>query len=356
MQNYRVIVLTGAVLGALGVLLVRLGNPPGMGICVACFIRDIAGGLGLHSAAVVQYLRPEIAGFILGSFIISLFSKEHCSRGGSAALLRFFIAMAVMIGALIFLGCPLRMVLRLASGDFNAVVGLLGFTAGIYAGIFFLRREFSLGRSYPQAAANGLIAPLVAGVFILLLLIAPVFIFFSVEGPGSMRAPVLISLGAGLVVGILAQRSRICLAGGIRDLFLIRDPHLLYGFLAVFVLALLGSVAFGYFNPGFDAQPVAHSDGFWNFTGMFIVGLGSIMLGGCPLRQLIMSGEGDNDACIVFLGYLAGGAVVHNFNLAASPGGVLLAGRIGGVLALLFLLIIAAGCSNLNPIMGQGKE
>jgi uncharacterized protein len=41
-------------------ILVKLGNPGNMGICVACFSRDIAGALGLHRAATVQYIRPEI--------------------------------------------------------------------------------------------------------------------------------------------------------------------------------------------------------------------------------------------------------------------------------------------------------
>ena len=38
----------------LSAILMLLGNPANMGICVACFIRDIAGGLGLHRAEIVQ--------------------------------------------------------------------------------------------------------------------------------------------------------------------------------------------------------------------------------------------------------------------------------------------------------------
>ena len=53
------IILTGAVIGILAALLQYAGNPPNMGICVACFERDIAGALGLHRASVVQYIRPE---------------------------------------------------------------------------------------------------------------------------------------------------------------------------------------------------------------------------------------------------------------------------------------------------------
>lgn len=57
------IIGVGAVIGLLVPLLQKLGNPPNMDICVACFERDIAGALGLHRANVVQYIRPEIIGF-----------------------------------------------------------------------------------------------------------------------------------------------------------------------------------------------------------------------------------------------------------------------------------------------------
>ena len=61
------IIVVGIVIGILASLLQLWGNPANMGICVACFIRDITGALGLHRAPVVQYLRPEIIGFVLGS-------------------------------------------------------------------------------------------------------------------------------------------------------------------------------------------------------------------------------------------------------------------------------------------------
>ena len=112
----------------------------------------------------------------------------------------------------------------------------------------------------------------------------------SESGPGSMHAPVLISLAAGLVVGAVAQRTRLCMAGGIRDAMLFRDWTLLSGFAAILVSALVMNLVFGKFNPGFDGQPIAHTDGLWNFLGMALVGFGSVLLGGCPLRQLIMAG------------------------------------------------------------------
>jgi YedE family putative selenium metabolism protein len=95
-----------------------------MGCCIACFLRDIAGALGLHGAAKVQYVRPEIIGLVLGSFCMSVATHEFKPRAGSSPALRFVIGGFVMVGALAFLGCPLRMMLRLAGGDFNALVAL----------------------------------------------------------------------------------------------------------------------------------------------------------------------------------------------------------------------------------------
>lgn len=134
MHNKKGIIMTGSIVGLIAVLLVKFGNPANMGFCIACFIRDIAGATGFHRAAVVQYLRPEIIGLILGAFIISKFKGEFNAKGGSSPFTRFILGIIVMIGALMFLGCPLRMVLRIAGGDLNAIIGLLGFILGIFIG------------------------------------------------------------------------------------------------------------------------------------------------------------------------------------------------------------------------------
>lgn len=341
MSNQKMIVASGVLIGILAVILVFYGNPINMGICVACFIRDTAGALKLHSAPVVQYIRPEIIGFILGAFIISVITKEFKPTGGSAPLTRFVLGFFVMIGALVFLGCPLRMILRLAGGDLNAFVGLLGFGAGILGGIFVLKKGFSLGRAYQINKSGGFIMPAVAIALLILLVVSPEFIARSIEGPGSMAAPIALSLGAGIVVGIFCQRSRLCMAGGIRDIFLIKNPHLLIGFLCIFVFAFIGNMAMGSFKLGFLDQPVAHTDGIWNFLGMALVGLGSTMLGGCPLRQTILAGEGNTDSGVTFMGLLLGGAFAHNFGLAASAKGVPMNGQIAVIIGFVVFALIA---------------
>ena len=223
MGGKKGIALVGALVGALAVALVAFGNPVNMGICIVCFIRDTAGALGLHRAPVVQYIRPEIIGIALGAWLMSLRGGDFRVRGGSAPFTRFILGFFVVVGALMFLGCPLRMVLRLAGGDLTAVFGLLGFTAGILVGVAFLNRGFTLGRTYSLPKGEGYLFPAVQVVLLILLVAGPAFIFFSSEGPGSLHAPILVSLLAGLIVGAGAQRSRLCMVGGIRDLVLFKD-------------------------------------------------------------------------------------------------------------------------------------
>ncbi|MGN0976080.1 MAG: YedE family putative selenium transporter [Gemmiger sp.] len=338
------IAVAGLVIGAAAVTLVAFGNPANMGFCIACFVRDISGALGLHRAAAVQYIRPEIIGLVLGSMLLALVRKEWAPKGGSAPMTRFVLGFFVMIGCLMFLGCPFRMILRLAGGDGNALFGLAGFAAGILCGVFFLNRGYTLRRTYRLPATEGAVLPAVMAALLVLLVAAPSFVFFSQEGPGSKHAPLLISLAAGLVVGALAQRTRLCMVGGIRDFALFGETKLLLGFAAILVAALAGNLITGRFNPGFAGQPVAHTDGLWNALGMLLAGYGCVLLGGCPLRQLVLSGEGNADSAVTVLGLLVGAAFAHNFGLASSADGPTAAGKIAVLIGL--AVVTAIACLN----------
>ena len=345
MDSKRKMFVYGGIIGLIAAILMKLGNPGNMGICIACFWRNIGGALGLHRAEVVQYIRPEIIGIIFGAFSISYLTRDFKSKGGSSPLLRFILGFFLMIGALVFLGCPLRMILRLANGDLNALVGLLGYVTGIFIGVQFLKKGYTLGKSFDQPKITGFIFPLIALVLLIFLVIKPAFILFSTEGPGSMGAPIIISLVLGAVVGICLQRSRICTAGGFRDMFLIKDTHFLLGILGIFVFTLLGNLVLNIdkFNFGFINQPVAHTDGLWNFLGMSLVGLCSVLLGGCPIRQTILASQGDSDAGITVFGLIAGAAFSHNFGLAASAKGVTANGKLSVIIGLVFVILVSYG-------------
>ncbi len=330
------VIVSGLVVGLTASLLVYFKNPGNMGVCMACFGRDIAGALGLHQVAKLQYLRPEILGMVLGAALAALFGKELKPRSGSSPATRFVLGFFVMIGALVFLGCPTRMVLRLGGGDGNALLGLAGFTSGIAVGTIFLTRGTSLGRARAEPYRwSALLMPLLALTGVVLLLTVPRF-----KDSTATHAPMYISLTAGLLIGVLGQRSRLCFAGGIRDMILFRSPHLLSGFVAVFVGVFALNLAFGFFKPGFDGQPAAHTVHLWNYLGMALVGLGSVLLGGCPFRQVVLASQGNGDSVVALLGMLAGAATAHNFGLSASGRGVPEAGMIAVGAGLVICLLI----------------
>ena len=337
----RNLIIAGLIIGAIAGFLVLAGNPGNMGFCIACFVRDTVGGLGLHRAAPVQYIRPEIIGLILGAYVLSMIRGEHQSKGGSSPIIRFILGFFVMIGALMFLGCPIRMILRLGGGDLNALFGIVGFAGGIGFGTIFLKKGYSLQRTYALSKLESAMMPAIQVGLLVLVVAAPTFIFFSQKGPGAMHAPWLISLAAGLVVGGLAQYSRLCTVGGFRDLFLFKKSILIFGYLAVLIGVFVVNISFGNFHLGFENQPIAHTDGLWNFLGMELAGFCSVLLGGCPLRQLIMTGEGNSDSAVTVLGLAAGAAFAHNFGLAASGAGPTLNGQIAVGVGFVVALIIA---------------
>ena len=310
--------IAGVVMGLVAATLAYFGNPANMAICIACFVRDTAGALGLHSAEPVQYARPEIIGIVLGAFIISIATKEYRATAGSSTIVRFVLGMILVIGALVFLGCPLRMVIRMSAGDLNAWVALIGFALGVATGVFALKKGFSLGRAHVTNKVSGSVLPLLM-IGVLVLALGTNLLKSSTAGPGSMHAPIIISLIGGLLFGAFAQKSRMCFA----------------------VLA---------FNtPGV----IAHSQHLWSILGMYAVGFAAVLAGGCPLRQLVLAGQGSSDAGVTVIGMFAGGALAHNLGLAASgtalnaetgeivAGAVPPAGKIAAIICIIVCFVIA---------------
>lgn len=352
-DSKKKLALAGVICGVVAACLAWFGNPANMAFCIACFIRDTAGALGLHSAETVQYARPEIIGLVLGAFIISVATKEYRSTAGSSPMVRFVLGMILAIGSLVFLGCPLRMIIRMSAGDLNAWVALIGFILGVGTGVFALKKGFSLGRAHlTNRVSGGILPALMLGMLILAL--GTSLLKSSTSGPGSMHAPILLSLAGGLIFGAVAQKSRMCFAGSIRDVILMRNFDLLTIIGGFFVVMLIFNIATGRFVPAFDTPGViAHSEHLWNILGMYAVGFAAVLAGGCPLRQLILAGQGSSDSAVTVLGMFAGAAAAHNFGLAASgtaldaetqelvAGTVPMNGKVAVILCIIVCFVIA---------------
>lgn len=317
-REILLIIATGAAIGILGVCLACLGNPRNSGICISCFMENLAGAIGLHSNTRMQYIRPELIGFVLGGTVAAMMAREFRSEGGSSPVLRFMAGILLIVGCSIFLGCPIKMVLRVTNGDFTALAGVAGLVFGVWIGYIFLRRGFYLGDSKPMPAINGLVIPLLMLALLAGAIIKPDFLFFSSTGPGAQRASRTLAMSSGLLIGFLAQRSRFCVTGSIGNFIVSGDRKLLWGLLSMVAFAFGVSVYKGFFMPGFEGQPGSHLAYGWSFLGMALVGITSIMIGGCPFRQLILASQGSSDAGASVLGMVAGGAIVQSWGITSS--------------------------------------
>ncbi|PKQ20734.1 MAG: YedE-related selenium metabolism membrane protein [Actinobacteria bacterium HGW-Actinobacteria-6] len=375
----------GLFIGAVAAWLVSQGNPGNMGLCIACFLRDITGFFvgGTTGQGAVAYIRPEIIGIILGALGAAILTREFRPRGGSNPLLRFVLGFIFMTSALIFLGCTVRAWLRLGGGDLNALWGILGIVAGVVVGIVFLKRGFNLGRAKNIAKPLGWLLPTLAIVLLVFALVSafgtkpdfatqtaegafstgdkPPAVFLKTDGqisqvlkpvgatlaadgsivgadgaiaasaesvtkakpqPGGKRASLWISLAAGLAVGVVAQRSRFCSIGGIRDAVLVKRYDLLFGVVGLLIGATVVNILLGQYNLGFVGQPVAHTDALGNFASMAVATFAAMLLGGCPFRQVIMGSEGDADSFVAVAGMLVGAGFTHWAGIASSAKGL----------------------------------
>jgi YedE family putative selenium metabolism protein len=119
-----------------------------------------------------------------------------------------------------------------------------------------------------------------------------------------------------------------------------REFNLFFVLISIVISAFIMNLIFGQFNPGFSGQPVAHTDHIWNFGGMLLAGLAFVLGGGCPGRQLILSGEGDGSAAIFVAGMFAGAAFAHNFAMASSPAGTGTWGEASTIIGIVVCLMI----------------
>jgi len=313
-----------------------------MGICGACFLRDVSGSLGLFSGGGPRIFRPEVAGIFLGALALVVLRGRFAARSGSFAATRFFFGVWMAIGALVFLGCPFRMLQRIGGGDLNAVVAAVGFVGGVGGGLFFERRGYNVGRTSVAPAPVGLLGPFVASGLLVLFLAGGVL-----AGPGPSdggppaHAPWLAALGIALFAGAAMSATGFCAVTAARQVFGRRRPMLLAALVLVLAYAAVSLVSGG-FRAGFEGQPAAHGDLLWSVLAMALVGLTGVLTGGCPVRQMVMAGEGNGDAFLTVMGLVVGGALAHTLGLASSGAGTTGAGRVAVVAGLVLAVAYAA--------------
>jgi uncharacterized membrane protein YedE/YeeE len=137
----------------------------------------------------------------------------------------------------------------------------------------------------------------------------------------------IVTLFLGLIIGWLGQRSGFCSIGGFRDFFMFKHTRLLFGFLALIGGAFIGYLVFkilfptafeGFFwvlgkglmpVPGAPAGLTVSAYILLAIVGGIAVGLIGVLLGGCPLRQLVMTSEGNIKSLCFVVGICIGSIV-----------------------------------------------
>ena len=329
------------ILGAMCAFLVARGNPGNMGLCGACFLRDVAGSLRLSVEGAPKYFRPEIIGLVFGAFVAR--RRHFDARSGSHAGSRFVLGMLMAFGALVFLGCPFRMLQRIGGGDVSAMIGLIGLVIGVFVAYQFEKRGYSIGKTSSVPRAVGLL-PIVA-----FCVLAWMFLdggTLAGPGPNDGGAPAHAvwkhAFGLALLAGLMLSATKFCAIGAIRQAF---SPGRKFALIAL-VLLIVGyaatSAIAGNFKFGTEGQPIAHSDALWNVLALLLVGLTGAFAGGCPVRQIVMTGEGNADAFMTVAGITVGGAIAHNFGLVSSAAGPTPAGKTVVVAGIVVTLLYAA--------------
>lgn len=330
-KDVLIYITSAGIIGLFSSILSYTGNPINTGICISCFMENYAGALKLHKNIYMQYLRPEITFIILGSFISSLLRKEFQPRLSNSIIHSFFGGFFMIVGSAIFIGCPIKMLLKLAGGDLNAISGIAGLISGVYLGTLLLKDGidtslFTIKKIQDSYSSYFLIAFIIL-IFLISILFPGTFAE-SISGGGAEKAPLNLSITMGFIIGFISQISRFCVTGATRNSIILKNFTGIVALIFLILTAFITNILFNRFNLGIYGQPGSHTQWIWSYLGMLITGYIAVIIDGCPFRQLVKMGEGDINAQVSFLGMLMAGAFVQNFNILSDSSGPTIAGKI----------------------------
>lgn len=326
-----IFIISASVIGLFSSILSYKGNPINTGICISCFMENYAGALKLHKNIYMQYLRPEISFIILGSFISSLLRKEFQPRLSNSIIHSFFGGFFMIIGSAIFIGCPIKMLLRLAGGDLNALFGIAGLVSGVYLGTYLLKEGIDTSLFITKKLENNFSSYFLILFILIIFLISILFpdtLAESISGAGAEKAPLALSITFSLIIGFISQISRFCVTGATRNSIILKNLTGIIALISLMFFAFITNVLLNKFDLGIYGQPGSHTQWIWSFLGMLLTGYIAVIIDGCPFRQLVKAGEGDINSQVSFFGMLIAGAFVQNFNILSDSSGPTISGKI----------------------------
>ena len=127
----------------------------------------------------------------------------------------------------------------------------------------------------------------------------------------------------GILFGYFVQRSGLCFAHGLGEIYMGRGKRIMRLFLVIFAITSIGFVISNYVTPGTGLKPIGQlrGYGFHNLLSGVLFGAGIALTGGCILGTLRQLGEGNMTFLIVLLSFIPGlWLVAHVVNPAMEAG------------------------------------
>lgn len=139
--------ITTAALAVVAQAFLYIQPPPAYGLCIVCHGRDlviwiVSAVTGLKrdvAAASAYWPLLTVIGIFIGSRYAAVIHGEYKEYQGENPWLAFFCGMTVMILGLMIMGCPIRLLLRAAYGDFIGVAGSIAVLVGAIIAAIIIR-------------------------------------------------------------------------------------------------------------------------------------------------------------------------------------------------------------------------
>lgn len=94
----------------------------------------------------------------------------------------------------------------------------------------------------------------------------------------------------GIVLGFILQRTRFCMTGGFRDMYLAKNYKMFYAFLIAILIQSIGVLSL--IQLGYVSNPYKEFSVLGTVVGSFIFGVGIILASGCATGTWYRAGEG----------------------------------------------------------------
>jgi len=116
----------------------------------------------------------------------------------------------------------------------------------------------------------------------------------------------------GIGFGYFTQRSGLCFAAGLGEIFIGRGKRIAKLFIVIFVISSVGFLLSGYVSSELGLKPIGQirGYGFYNLLSGILFGMGIFLSGGCILGTLRRIGEGNLLFLIVLVSFTPGMALI----------------------------------------------